>query len=94
MCPWGKCAFCESYKQRRFEKRSVVEIKEDIDIIRKIKDEIVALSWQKGFGGEINDRLIGTYFFNAGYRIFLRVLQSGFISGEEMFLSRTQTLWL
>jgi len=30
-CPWNKCEFCNVYKGTRFEKKSVEEIKRDID---------------------------------------------------------------
>lgn len=34
-CPWNKCAFCSVYKGQRFSKRSVSEIKAEIDLIAK-----------------------------------------------------------
>jgi len=30
-CPWNRCRFCGMYKSMRFQKRSVDELKEDID---------------------------------------------------------------
>jgi len=67
-CPWGKCAFCRSYKEKRFEKRSVEEIKEDIDVIRKICDEIIALSQEKGFkGGGLLETFVDIMVVSLGY---------------------------
>lgn len=30
-CPWNKCEFCPVYKKTKFEKKTVAEVKEDID---------------------------------------------------------------
>jgi radical SAM superfamily enzyme YgiQ (UPF0313 family) len=86
-CPWGKCAFCRSYKQKRFEKRSVEEIKEDIDIIRKIRDEIVALSCEKGFGGSINDSLIDLIFSVPAYNEYFKSVAIWlYFGGKNVFI--------
>lgn len=52
-CPWNKCAFCDSYKQERFQLRSVDEIKVDIESVKAISDEIKAFSWRLGYAGKI-----------------------------------------
>lgn len=52
-CPWNQCAFCQLYKGRRFEKRTFEELKRDIDTIKAIYDEIIDLSWKKGFAGAV-----------------------------------------
>ncbi len=46
-CPWSKCAFCPSnlfYKLRRFKRRTLEEIKKDIDNTAIINEYI----WEKG----------------------------------------------
>jgi len=92
-CPWGKCAFCRSYKQKRFEKRSVAEIKEDIDIIRKIRNEIVALSWEKGFGGAINDSLIDLVFSTAVYNEYFKSIAIWlYFGGKNVFIQDANSL--
>jgi radical SAM superfamily enzyme YgiQ (UPF0313 family) len=35
-CPWNKCAFCDMYKDRKFQKKSLEEIKRDVLKARKI----------------------------------------------------------
>jgi radical SAM superfamily enzyme YgiQ (UPF0313 family) len=30
-CPWNRCLFCPAYKGKKFSRRSVEEIKRDID---------------------------------------------------------------
>ena len=52
-CPWNRCTFCEMYKGHRFVYRPVEDIKADIDRVAAIRDEITAVSWKLGMGGEI-----------------------------------------
>ena len=52
-CPWNRCTFCEMYKGHRFVYRPVEDIKADIDRVAAIRDEITAVSWKLGTGGEI-----------------------------------------
>ncbi|MBW1975051.1 MAG: radical SAM protein [Deltaproteobacteria bacterium] len=52
-CPWNKCAFCSVYKGTTFSRRSLAEIKADIDTVARIIDEIKSLSWALGEGGAI-----------------------------------------
>jgi len=43
-CPWGKCAFCGSaffHKSRKFKRRSLEEIKGDIDKARLLNDYLL-----------------------------------------------------
>jgi len=57
-CPWNKCGFCKTYKGKRFSVRSVEEVKQDIEAIKKIYDEIKALSWRLGYQGEVNEAVV------------------------------------
>src|SRR3972149_11995530 len=58
-CPWNRCTFCEMYKGHRFVYRPLGEIKADIDSVAAIRDEITAVSWKLGMGGNIT-RDVGT----------------------------------
>jgi radical SAM superfamily enzyme YgiQ (UPF0313 family) len=92
-CPWGKCAFCRTYKNKRFEKRSVEEIREDIDVIRKIRDEIIALSWEKGFGGAINDSLIDFIFSTPAYNEYVKSVAIWlYFGGKNVFIQDANSL--
>lgn len=57
-CPWNKCAFCGTYRGKRFEYRTVEEIKADIAEARALADELKAASWRLGWGGEIRREII------------------------------------
>jgi radical SAM superfamily enzyme YgiQ (UPF0313 family) len=56
-CPWNRCEFCPVYKGAKFSRRTVEEIKKDIDTVKKIVDTLKRTSWQSGFGGRIDRRL-------------------------------------
>jgi len=58
-CPWNRCKFCPTYKGKRFEYRSLEEVKQDIDIAKALSDELRAASWRLGYGGGINGEVVG-----------------------------------
>jgi histone acetyltransferase (RNA polymerase elongator complex component) len=66
-CSWNQCLFCPVYKGSKFSRRSVAEIKEDIETITKIIEDLKALSWQLGSNGRIDDTVISRVFHQAGY---------------------------
>ncbi|HDM36399.1 MAG TPA: radical SAM protein [Candidatus Syntrophoarchaeum butanivorans] len=56
-CPWSRCTFCYGtpYNREKFSIRPVDEIKEDIDIVKKISDDIRRTSEELGYGGVVNE---------------------------------------
>jgi histone acetyltransferase (RNA polymerase elongator complex component) len=71
-CPWNKCAFCYSYKGRQFSRRSLEEIKKDIDTAADIYQELYDLSSTMGHGGRMTREVLEHVFtgtrFNQYYR--------------------------
>ena len=57
-CPWNKCGFCRVYKNRTFSRRSLEEIKCDIDTVREIIDALKKLSEDKGHNGRLNREVL------------------------------------
>jgi hypothetical protein len=55
-CPWNHCTFCGMYKTEKFQVRSVADIKQDIDAMAAVRDDLAALSRQAGGGGEIGQQ--------------------------------------
>jgi len=47
-CPWNRCEFCAMYKTETFELRSVAEIKQDIDAMAAMCNDLKALSAKSG----------------------------------------------
>ncbi len=59
-CPWRRCKFCYAivYGRKKFELRTVGEIKADIDTAKFIADEIKRISWELGHGGDVNHEVV------------------------------------
>jgi len=95
-CTWNKCSFCHIYKGKKFEKRSVQEVKSDIQAAKAVADEIKALSWKSGYGGEISRDLIETIFthshlYNDHFRSIALWLYFG---GKNVFLQDANSITL
>jgi biotin synthase-like enzyme len=73
-CPWNKCEFCHLYKGRRFERRPVADIKEDIDAVRTIQEEIASLCWRRGEGGKVSQGLVEELYSDPRYSDFFRTV--------------------
>jgi len=58
-CPWNKCSFCPVYKGSDFSRRSLNDIKGDIDTVAEIVRDLRSFSFELGEGGEISRRVIG-----------------------------------
>jgi hypothetical protein len=63
-CPWNKCLFCRTFKGETFSLRSVEEIKQDIETIKKIYDEIKAISWKLGLKGIVAEEVVHYLYHN------------------------------
>lgn len=61
-CPWNKCKFCPVYKGAKFSRRSLDEIKADIDTTAEMRRQIIALSNEMGQGGTISDTVVNSIF--------------------------------
>lgn len=93
-CPWNKCAFCHTYRDTRFELRSVEEIKKDIDAVRDLADRIGEISWKLGQGGKVNDPVVSQLFGNETlFSDTLRHVAAWlYFGGETVFLQDADTL--
>ncbi len=64
-CPWNRCLFCPVYKEKKFELRSVFEIKRDIDAIKRIVELINETSreigWAQRGSREVINEVIWSY---------------------------------
>jgi radical SAM superfamily enzyme YgiQ (UPF0313 family) len=57
-CPWNQCTFCSMYKNEKFSFRTAEEIKRDIDTIAAMCRDLGLISFELGFQGEINRKVI------------------------------------
>jgi radical SAM superfamily enzyme YgiQ (UPF0313 family) len=92
-CPWNKCDFCHLYKGRRFEKRSLEEIKRDVDTIKVIHDDVLNLSSQSGLGGKITEELAETIFAGNTYNeCYKSVAVWMYFGGKNVFIQDANSL--
>jgi len=93
-CPWNKCAFCNSYRGKKFELRSLDEIFAEVREIKEIVTYISELSWKHGEAGRVTDKVIRLIFsqensYNEGYRSVAAWLYFG---GESVFIQDANSL--
>lgn len=53
-CPWNRCGFCSMYKDETFEVRSADEIKQDIDAMAALCNDLEEASHKNGHNGAVN----------------------------------------
>src|SRR5512146_3283172 len=66
-CPWNKCTFCPVYKGREFSRRSLEEIRQDIDTVVKILEDLKSLSSSMGEDGQLTQRVLNTVLTDHAY---------------------------
>jgi len=95
-CPWNRCAFCHTYKDTKFELRSVEEVKDDIQAAREIADDIRALSWKLGEGGKVGNATINRIFQQGEFHgdALRSVAAWLYFGGESVFLQDANSLIL
>jgi hypothetical protein len=82
-CPWNKCEFCSLYKGEKFERRSVPEIKADIDTVRAIRDRVKELSRDRGESGGLSHGLIEEIFSDPCHDDFFKGVAAWMYFGEK-----------
>ena len=71
-CPWNKCLFCPVYKDSTFSRRSVAEIKKEIDELREVVEDIRKLSLKLGFEGKVSRTVMSHLYPNKEYGLIYR----------------------
>jgi len=90
-CPWNRCAFCTTYKGKKFSRRGVEEIRRDIDEVQKMCEEVRKLSRRWGFGGRINNEVVMRIYFNRNFQLF-HVAYWLYHGGETAFLQDANSM--
>ena len=92
-CSWNRCEFCPVYKGAPFSRRTVEEIKADIDTVKEIVDSLKRMAWQSGFGGSIDRRLVEGILQDERYsESFRSVALWLYYGGESAFLQDANSL--
>lgn len=69
-CTWNRCAFCRTYKGETFSRRSVDEIKKDIDAVTETCQLVREISWERGCGGAINRDVLVYIYESHDFQLF------------------------
>jgi len=97
-CPWNRCRFCGMYKGQRFELRSVEEMKQDIEAVKRIYDRIVGLSWKWAMPGQLRETarmILSRQPDQATYNVALWLYGGGqnvFLQDANSLIMRTHEL--
>ncbi len=91
-CPWNRCLFCPVYKEEQFSRRSMPEIKEDLNAIFSAADQINSISVSLGFGGEVNRQVAA--LIQSEHPELFQVAFWLFRGGETVFLQDGDSLML
>jgi len=92
-CPWNKCLFCPVYKGTTFSRRSMAEIKGDIDQLSEIIDDIQRVSRKLGFAGKITGTVISHIYPSKDYNPIYRHVAHWMYFGEgSVFLQDANSL--
>ena len=90
-CPWNRCKFCHVYKGKKFELRSVAEIKQDILTARAIQDELKETAWKAGYGGRVEE-VAAAILNNPPSEAYFNVALWLYYGGTSAFLQDANSL--
>ena len=90
-CPWNRCKFCHIYKGKKFELRSVEEIKQDILVAKAIQDKLKEISWKAGYGGRVEE-VAAAILNNPPNETYFNVALWLYYGGTSAFLQDANTL--
>ncbi len=91
-CPWNRCLFCPVYKGEKFSRRSLEEIKNDIDNIDQAVKRLITISQENGMGGTVNRDLVAQV--HARHPELLPVAYWQYHRGETVFLQDADSIQL
>jgi radical SAM superfamily enzyme YgiQ (UPF0313 family) len=91
-CPWNRCLFCPVYKEEKFSRRSLPEIKEDLEAIFSAVDLIKYISVSLGFSGEVNRQVAA--LIQSEHPELFQVALWLYRGGETVFLQDGDSLML
>ena len=92
-CPWNRCLFCPVYKGTTFSRRSLAEIKRDIDQISEIVNDIQRVSSKLGFAGRVTGTVVSHIYPNKDYDPIYRHVAHWLYFGEgSIFLQDANSL--
>jgi hypothetical protein len=92
-CPWNQCLFCPVYKNTTFSRRSLAEIKGEIDKLSEIVHDIQRISLKLGLEGRITGTVVSHIYPNKDYDPIYRHVAHWLYFGEgSVFLQDANSL--
>ncbi len=91
-CPWNRCLFCPVYKEKKYSRRGLEDIKSDIEAVASAVDKIKGISHTHGFGGEINRQTAA--LVQSEHPELFQVAFWLYHGGENVFLQDADSLLL
>lgn len=93
-CNWNNCLFCPVYKGRSFSRRTVEEVKADIDAVAEIIEETKLFSWKMGKSGQVDREVAQTLFNQDLPQSYLSVVAWMYYSTGSVFIQDANNLIL
>lgn len=94
-CPWNKCSFCSVYKRRSFSRRSLAEIRQDIDSVRRILEDLQGFAAASRSPGEGSQQVFNKVFTQPQYNDCYRQVALWSLHGRgTVFIQDANTLIL
>jgi biotin synthase-like enzyme len=90
-CPWNRCKFCHIYKGKKFELRSVEEVKQDILTAKAIQDKLKEISLKSGDGGRVKE-VAGAILNNPPNEAYFNIALWLYAGGTSAFLQDANSL--
>jgi radical SAM superfamily enzyme YgiQ (UPF0313 family) len=92
-CPWNKCRFCVTYKDKAFEARTVEDIKKDIATAKMMRDKILEITYKSGTTGGMQ-KVVNQVLKDPPNESFRNVALWLYGGGENVFLQDANCLAL
>jgi len=96
-CPWNRCLFCPAYKGKKFSRRTVEEIKEDITAMRGALQKVESYALKLGAGPAVNRETlefvyqrdpgllqVAFWMYRGGKNVFLQDADSLVMPAEQL----------
>jgi len=91
-CPWNRCLFCPVYKDEKFSRRSVAQIKADINAIAEAVERIKSIGSPGGLPGRITRQTVAGV--QSEYPELLQIAYWLYGGGKNVFLQDGDSLLL
>ncbi len=91
-CPWNRCTFCPVYKEKKFSRRPVEHVLQDIDTIRNYVDAIIEHRKHSKAGMLKGEELDDELAFYAAYNFIAGGMKSVFLQDGNSLIIKPSDL--